>query len=232
MPKGVVSLNSQWEFAMKNNSVKKLVEEVRKLSKDATVRKVVEQRVKGFQDMKSLNSCYWFEELVFCILTANSSAEMGLRCVKALKEKGLIFNGSVGMVRKTLEEAGHRYARRRAEYIVLARKWSKELKESVLRIGNTMAAREWLVKNFKGIGWKEGSHFLRNVGFLEVAILDRHILRVMSEYGLIREETRSITKKKYLDYEKILREVSRELKMPLGELDLYLWYMKTGTIKK
>ena len=217
---------------MKNNRVQEVVEEVRKLASDPAVRKVVKQRMREFQFTRGEDSCRWFEELVFCILTANSSAEVGLRCVKALKEKDHIFHGSKGMVRKTLEEVGHRYALRRAEYIVLARKGSKELKENVLRMGNTMAAREWLVKKFKGIGWKEGSHFLRNVGFLDVAILDRHVLRVMSEYGLVKEEARSLSKKKYLEYENILRKVSSELRMPMGELDLYLWYMKTQKILK
>lgn len=217
---------------MRNNRVQEVVEKVRKLASDPALRKVVKQRMKEFQVTRSEDSYRWFEELVFCILTAYSSAEAGLRCVDALKEKGHIFHGSNGMVRKTLEEVGHRFARKRAEYIVLARKGSRELKQNVLRMGNTVAAREWLVKRFKGIGWKEGSHFLRNVGFLDVAILDRHVLRVMSEYGLVKEEARSLSKKKYLEYENILRKVSSQLRMPLGELDLYLWYMKTGSIMK
>jgi len=217
---------------MKNNRVKELVEEVRKLAGDPAVRKVVKQRIREFRATRSEDSYRWFEELVFCILTAYSSAEVGLRCVKALKEKNHIFRGSRDMVRKTLEEAGHRFALRRAEYIVLARNGSRELKENVLRMGNAMAAREWLVKEFKGIGWKEGSHFLRNVGFLDVAILDRHVLRVMSEHGLIEEEAKSLSKKKYLKHENILRKVSSELRMPLGELDLYLWYMKTKCVFK
>jgi len=217
---------------MKNNCVQKVVKEVWKLANDSVVRKVVKQRMQDFQVTRSEKSHRWFEELVFCILTANSSAEVGLKCLKALKEKDYIFHGPKDVVRKTLEEVGHRFAVRRAEYIVLARKGSKELKENVSRIGNSTAAREWLVKNFKGIGWKEGSHFLRNVGFLDLAILDRHILRVMSEYGLIKEEARSLSKKKYLEYENILRKVSSELKMPLGELDLYLWYMRKGVVMK
>lgn len=216
----------------KNNTVQRILREVRKLASDPDVRGVVKQRVKEFRNLRNRDSYCWFKELVFCILTANSSAEMGLRCVEALEERGLVFQGSKDVVRKTLEEEGHRFAARRAEYIVLARRWSQELKERILRIDNSMAAREWLLKEFKGIGWKEGSHFLRNVGFLGVAIFDRHVLRVMSGYGLIPEEARSLTKKKYLEYENVLREVASELKMPLGELDLYLWYMKTRKILK
>jgi len=216
----------------KNTSVQKIVKEVRKLTSDPSVKKAVKQRVKEFQISGNRSSHCWFKELVFCILTANSSAEMGLRCVKALEKRDLVFQGSRDVVRKTLEEEGHRYALRRAEYIVSARRWSQELKEHILKIRNTLDAREWLVREIKGIGWKEGSHFIRNVGFLDVAILDRHVLRVMSEYGLITKETRGLTKKRYLEYENILKGVASELKMPLGELDLYLWYMKTKKILK
>lgn len=210
----------------------RLVEEVQKVVNDLSVRNLVEQRVKEFQALKGQNSMRWFEELVFCILTANSSAERGLRCVKALKERGHVFQGSVDAVRKTLQDIGHRYPKKRAEYMILARKRSKELKEKVMRFGNALEAREWLVKEIMGIGWKEGSHFLRNVGFLNVAIIDRHVLRVMFEYGLVPSETRILTKRKYLEYEGVLREVSKQLNMPLGKLDLFLWYMKTGKVLK
>ncbi|GAJ17855.1 unnamed protein product, partial [marine sediment metagenome] len=29
--------------------------------------------------------------------------------------------------------------------------------------------REWVVKNFKGLGYKEASHFLRNIGYKNFA---------------------------------------------------------------
>ena len=127
---------------------------------------------------------------------------------------------------------GHRYPLKRAEYIFLARSRSKELKGNLLRTNSTIEAREWLVKEIKGIGWKEGSHFLRNIGFLDRAIIDRHVFRIMCEYDLIKKTNKSITKKRYLEYEKTLRDISLKLDLPLGELDLYLWYMKTGKIIK
>ena len=84
-----------------------------------------------------------------------------------------------------------------------------------------------------GLGWKEASHFLRNVGILDVAIIDRHILSTMKEYGLLQNNGRKgITKKRYMEYEGTLDEVSNMLNMPLGELDLYLWYRKTGKVLK
>ena len=49
-------------------------------------------------------------------------------------------------------------------------------------------------KNVKGLGWKESSHFLRNVGYLDVAIIDRHIISNMVDHGILEERPKSITK--------------------------------------
>jgi len=108
----------------------------------------------------------------------------------------------------------------------------RSIKEIIGRIGGAKQAREWLVKNVKGIGYKEASHFLRNVGFDNLAILDRHVLSVLHEYGLIDEVPRSLTCGRYLEIEEKLVELSEKLGLTLGELDLYLWYLKTGEVLK
>ena len=217
---------------MTAGSTQELIRTVQKLVADSSLSDIVEERVKEFQCGGSQDSRSWFGELVFCILTANSKAEMGFKCVEALKNRNLIFYGSQSAVTETLKEMGHRFARIRAEYIFLARDKRDLLKEMVLSFCNSMDAREWLVDEFMGIGWKESSHFLRNVGFLDLAILDRHILNIMFEHALIAEHPRSLTKKRYLEYEGVLRKFSYEVNMPLGNLDLYLWYLKTGKILK
>jgi N-glycosylase/DNA lyase len=38
--------------------------------------------------------------------------------------------------------------------------------------------------------------------------------------------------KKYLEIEQRLREFAKRAGMSLGELDLYLWYLKTGEVLK
>ncbi|HDI31847.1 MAG TPA: N-glycosylase, partial [Thermofilum sp.] len=50
-------------------------------------------------------------------------------------------------------------------------------------------------------------------------------------YGLIAKP-KTLTKRRYLEIEKILSEIAKELNLSLGELDLYLWYMETGKILK
>jgi N-glycosylase/DNA lyase len=34
---------------------------------------------------------------------------------------------------------------------------------------------------------KEASHFLRNIGFTEIAVIDRHILKHLKAEGLVRK---------------------------------------------
>ena len=91
--------------------------------------------------------------------------------------------------------------------------------------------REWLVKNVKGIGYKEASHFLRNVGYDNYAIIDFHIIDVLAKYKVIRRPQK-LNRERYHKIEEKLKEVAANAKLSLAELDLYLWYMETGKVLK
>ncbi len=209
-----------------------LIQAVQGLLNNPILVEIVDTRINEFLLLKDQSSTDWFRELVYCILTANSSAEMGLRSIHALVENDQLLRGSLIGIRNTLKEVSYRYPNRRAEYIVQARVKCNILKEAVMSFGSIFESREWLIGEIRGIGWKESSHFLRNVGFLEVAILDRHVLSIMVQYGLIFLKPKSLTKRRYLEYESKLRRISEEMDMSLGQLDLYLWYMKTGKVLK
>ena len=83
----------------------------------------------------------------------------------------------------------------------------------------------------KGLGWKEASHFLRNIGFRDYAIVDYHIADVLERHGMIKKP-KSMTKAAYLGIEGVLRAFARRMEMSLAELDLYLWYLETGEVLK
>jgi len=68
--------------------------------------------------------------------------------------------------------------------------------------------------------YKEASHFLRNIGSTNLAIIDFHIINLLINYGLI-EKPKTITCKKYLEIEGLLREIADKLDLNLAELDLY-----------
>ena len=212
--------------------VESLANEVIKLRGDSEVRAMVEERITEFLEMHEMDTQKWFEELTYCLLTAYSSARMGQLCVDALCDSNTLLNGNLDQVVETLKNQGHRFAEKRGEYIVKARELAPELKKIIQGFPSSKKAREWLALNVKGIGWKESSHFLRNVGYLDVAIIDRHIISNMVEYTLIGERPKSITKKRYLEYERLLGEVAQRIDILLGEMDLYLWYRKTGKVLK
>ncbi len=84
----------------------------------------------------------------------------------------------------------------------------------------------------RGLGLKESSHFLRNVGYKNLAILDRHILRALKDYNLIQEIPAQLSKGFYYSTEEKLQSFAKRVNLNLAELDLFLWYMKTGVILK
>ncbi len=187
---------------------------------------LVDSRMKEFKCTRTRDEL--FSELCFCILTANFNAE---RAIKIQEEIG---DGFITLPEKKLaiqlKKLGHRYPNARAKYIVEARKYRDKLPEILDSLqGNEL--REWFVENIKGLGYKEASHFLRNIGFDDYAIIDRHIINIMVEYGLI-ERPKNISGKKYLEMEEILRKLGSKLGLTLAELDLILWCKKTGKVLK
>ena len=189
---------------------------------------LVNSRIKEFKKLNKKSNDELFEELCFCILTANFNAE---KCIRIQKEIGNGFlTLSEDELSKKLVELGHRFPNARARYISDSVKYKDSLKEIIYSFTGE-ELREWLVKNIKGLGYKEVSHFLRNVGFDDYAIIDFHIIDVLVTYNLI-ERPKTLTKRKYLEIESTLRDIAKETNLTLAELDLYLWYIETGKILK
>ncbi|MFX0083908.1 MAG: N-glycosylase/DNA lyase, partial [Candidatus Hodarchaeota archaeon] len=132
---------------------------------------------------------------------------------------------------QNLKLYGYRFPNIRAKYIVRAREFQKELKIKIKTYKGLPELREWIVSNIKGLGYKEASHFLRNIGFTEYAIIDFHILDLLTKFRLI-EKPKTLTKTKYLEIEELLEQIAVKLNLNLAELDLYMWYMETGKILK
>jgi len=185
----------------------------------------IKNKLREFEKNENLNKEEKFLELCFCILVANSSMEKTLNIWKE------IGNGFLKLTKeelsKKLKELGYRFYNKRAEYIIEARN-KIDLLEEILKMNNEFEIREKLVENFKGIGWKEASHFLRNLGYKNFAIIDRHVLKTLKEFGFIEKIQKSLNKKNYLEVENKLRELANKLKISLAELDFYLFYISSG----
>ncbi|MFH1101469.1 MAG: N-glycosylase/DNA lyase [Methanobacteriota archaeon] len=205
----------------------KLVDQLLLLQHDDGVRTVIDTRIQEFHRLRRESGLILFEELCFCILTANCSAE---RCLSIQQEIGPGFSGlSEEDLRKRFKMLGYRFPPR-AKHIVSARCFCATLPEVLASLSGE-ERREWLVRYIDGFGYKEASHFLRNIGYDEYAIIDSHIIDVLVKHQIIKKP-KSLTKRKYLEIEQKLKTLGERVGLTLSELDLYLWYMETGKILK
>ena len=177
-----------------------------------------------------------FAELVFCLLTPQSNAKICWAVLQDLVDKGLLLKGDSTMIAEEIRKVRFRF--NKSGYIVSARDFfmldgNISIRSKIAERENIKETREWLVRNIKGLGYKEASHFLRNIGKgRELAILDRHILRNMKIYGVIGEIPRSLSPQRYLEFEELLKDFSAKLGIPLDHLDLVLWYNVKNEIFK
>lgn len=170
--------------------------------------------------------------LVFSLCTPQSKASLCDIAVEKLLKKG-ILSANISSVAVSKELKGVRFPNRKAQYIIEALKKFPGIYGEVQKLHTRpRELREWLVKNVKGYGYKEASHFLRNIGIDEdMAILDVHILRTLRENGLIGEDegqTGGVSPKQYLSIEKKFCELAVKLGLKPAELDIAIWLARSG----
>jgi N-glycosylase/DNA lyase len=202
-------------------------------------RKEIRKKLSEFEEVwrKGSDARLW-EELVFCIFTAGASARMGLNSINAIRS--LLLDGESEQMTNALKMAGaHRFPVARPRYIVTTRAYFRANFDMALRkrlrsFSDPFERRDWLAqeKQIKGLGYKEASHFLRNVGIKGHAILDKHVMKCLAEVGVLDSAKPPSTRKSYLEIEQRFLKFSRDIKVNSDELDLVLWSMKTGEILK
>lgn len=204
-----------------------LLQKVRELEQ-SEINKKVSERLGEFESFKSKNEDEWFSELCFCILTANAKQKTGAEIQNQIQAQGF-KTLSQETLANLIKLNKHRFHNTKAKYIVGARKFTSI--KSILEDLTELESREFLVKNVKGLGMKEASHFIRNTGGKSLAILDRHILSLLAEHKIIIKP-KSLKEKEYLEIESKFTELASKLRMSPAKLDLFLWYMKTGEVLK
>ena len=190
-------------------------------------------RLNHFKQIYKQSDEQIFSELAFCLCTPQSSAKTCDVAITNLKETRLLYAGTAQEIATNL--FGVRFHNNKSKYIVLARNFfTKDNKINIKhQLEQEKDKRNFLVKNIKGIGMKEASHFLRNIGMGEnIAILDRHILKNLQHYGAITHIPKTISNKKYEKIESDLREFSKNINIPPSHLDLLFWSKETGEIFK
>lgn len=190
----------------------------------------------------------WYE-LAGCILGSGVRHEDATHAVSLLRERGVLssivqpdgsFSALETQVRRTLSSPilpasggrpgrAYRFPNTRARFL-------RQTAEAIYGEGNSLSrillasrspehAREQLVSMACGVGPKQASLFLTNVGYADsLAILDVHILRYMSWLDLLPHGIRRVqTLRAYERVEAIFREYARYLGFTVADLDRAVW---------
>jgi len=211
--------------------MKSLIKRINNIDKNTKA--LIQQRLNEFRAFKNKTNEEWFSELCFCILTANSRAKTAINIQNELGSEGFLNKKEKELV-ETIKRNKHRFHNNKSKYIIEARKYRdiKNIIQEIVKNKSEADARIWLDNNIKGLGYKEASHFLRNTGHFNLAILDRHIINLMLEHNLINLKFKSLRKADYLLIEKEFNKLARELNLSPAELDLNMWYLKAGEVLK
>ena len=174
----------------------------------------------------------YFYELCFCLCTPQSKARNALRVVDKLKQMNFLENDFNPLFLLQDKEHYIRFHNQKAKRMILAKKNYNRLMELLNSSLSPSQKRFEIKASFEGIGMKEASHFLRNIGYRNLAILDRHILKHLVKCGLYDELPNINSEKKYLEIEKKFQNFAYEIGVPIDELDLLFWSYETGEILK
>lgn len=197
---------------------------------DKKLRARVLERAEEFLLNNKAGEDIWFRELVLCILTANSSFISAYKALNCVFEYNF-FSLDQYKLSKILKECGYRFYNLKSKYLTEAKSLYGSLKKIIKPLADRdqWEAREFLVNKVNGIGYKEASHFLRNVGYFDLAIIDRHVLRFITD---IVGDIKLRKRRDYFLVEGLLRSIADGLNIQVGLLDLFIFFKQTKTLVK
>lgn len=184
-------------------------------------------------------------ELVGCILGSQVRYEMAVAATENLEYAGLlgdecwldrrkndgfefrVYEVLVGQRDDTLHRGSYRFPKLRAKQLAQA-------KSAIARVplasrlacsDSPKRLRRSLVEEIPGLGPKQASMFLRNIGnSYDLAILDIHVLRFLDMQGFLSTERARIhTVRDYEATEQIVVNYAYSIGSPVGYLDLAIW---------
>jgi N-glycosylase/DNA lyase len=185
------------------------------------------------EDFRRVRPEQYFYELVYCLLTPQSNALHAADVQRQLEEHH--FHENDFDPEPFLRQGKNyiRFHRTKSRLLLLMKAQFPEI-IAVLTSGiSGYDIREWFVGHVRGCGYKESTHFLRNIGKNGgLAILDRHILRNLAQFKIIRSIPHTLTRKQYLALEEKFQQFALEIGIPIDELDLLFWSQETGVMLK
>lgn len=210
----------------------------------------IEQRLSKRKTWQEISEQDIWNELCLCILASNVPFEQAQSATEHLKLNNFInrdwilenpnsekiiaieLSKQICLPRKKNGDfRKYRFPNVRAKNIVNTCNFlshtNNSLKKLLKQFKSEESARNYLSKNISGLGLKESSHFLRNIGYATtLAIIDVHIISFLKNIKLI-SEIPSLTDSKYYELEDKMRKLANFYGINLAILDNAIWnYMK------
>jgi N-glycosylase/DNA lyase len=189
----------------------------------------INQRLKEFKQVPESD---YFYELCFCICTPQSKAESALQVQQKLMQAD--FYNKPFIATDILADRAH-YIRFHNQKAIRLYNLVEQFPD-ILKIVNSGISnfdkRNVLKKEINGFGLKESSHFLRNIGYSNLAILDRHILKHLLNCGVIDEIPKNINNKLYFEIEHKMSLFADAVGIPMDCIDLLFWSFSAQAIIK
>ncbi len=198
----------------------------------AQVARALPARVTSGTDWTEFSEGHLWRELVACILGSAVSFDAATRAVAALECEGLLSPGVIPdgdlLSNCSKNQARYRFPIVRANQIVTTaeRIYGTGHSFGVLlsQCPDANTARRSLISVCSGIGPKQASMFLRNIGFSEHAILDRHVLTFLRLRKLIARPICAISSiNMYESIEQIIASYASHHALSLVQVDLAVW---------
>ncbi|MDR1902664.1 MAG: hypothetical protein LBQ88_10325 [Treponema sp.] len=179
-----------------------------------------------------------FGELCYCLCTPREKARNALDAVLRLRKENLLTRGTSDEIKPVLKESGIALYPQKAENIIKNRglffpHTRQKITDQFLCYDDIFRSRKELAYSVSGIGFKEASHFLRNIGFGgRTCILDTHIINQLVQNGLLPKKPKSLTEKKYLEIEQTMIQFAAQEHIPVDVLDMVFMFKENPNITK
>lgn len=171
-------------------------------------------------------------ELLFCLLKPQSNAPLCWEKALELVSSGKLYNSTVDEISAIIHPV--RFKNNKAKYVkkAISLFGNNSLRE-FLQGDDIYILGDTLVKTVGGLGYKEASHFLRNIGIgFSLSILDRHILRCLKDFYVIDTIPNALTPQRYKDIERAMQDFSKIINIPISHLDFVFWFLKKQSLFK
>lgn len=185
-----------------------------------------------------------WRELVLCILSSRVKFETAYEAVERMdsmnllsqKRRGTYFDQYEQEITVALSK-GYPFYRRRAHHIRRAAEflygtWGS-ISELLASVNNLKDIRRLLTLEVAGLGPKQASLFLRNIGYARrIAILDTHVLSYLNWIGLTDAPLKSVsTLAKYQELEECFIKHADSLGCSPDQFDFAVWIV-VGVVKE